>query len=77
MLNGVNSLMSYLGSTRLNSNYFYYTTETKSSTGDPMQDWVDGIYGTKRYTSCIHGSGGYLYQSVNVAPYVRGITNIE
>lgn len=71
----INKTINYFGGTPLYSDRYYYTTETKSSSGDPMTDWVDGIMGVQRYTSCIHGPGGILYDSTNTAPYVRGITN--
>ncbi len=74
----INSLLDYLGGTLLDSNRFYYTQETKSATGDAIQDWVDGVInGIQRYTSCIHGSGGILYDSINTTPYVRGVINIK
>lgn len=73
----INSAIGSFGGSQLYSNRYYYTTETSSSSGDSMQDWVDGIYGITRYTSCIHGPNGDLYDCTDAIPYVRGVTNIE
>lgn len=73
----INSAIGRCGGSQLYSNRYYYTTETSSSSGDSMQDWVDGINGVTRYTSCIHGPNGDLYDCTDAIPYVRGVTNIE
>lgn len=72
----INSAIGSFGGSQLYSNRYYYTTETSSSSGDSMQDWVDGIYGVTRYTSCIHGPNGDLYDCTDAIPYVRGVTTI-